>query len=431
MKKQYRYILERYKGKSTRYKCPQCGANRSKTFVRYVDTYTGLHVADDVGKCDRDDNCGHHYTPYQYFKEHGISPDDTPPPKKEVIEKPVPVSYIPNDIFKQSLTAYETNSFVKYLHTLFDTDTVNQLIARYFLGSTIKKQGGVIFWQVDAEGNIRTGKIMYFNPVTGKRLKEPNSLGWVHAQKYDTEHYIYPEYNLQQCFFGEHLLKEDYSRDVAIVESEKTAIIASVYLPQFIWIATGGKFGLSDSKYNVLKGRRVVLFPDINAYSYWKQKATELLKFAKVEVSDLLERVATKEERKEGLDLADFLVKMPLSEFLAQYARANEGALKNPNISMCVRDSPDTLFNYIAQSKQEPLLPLNKRELKAFIGHSGKLYIRQPDCPNRYAMYDSAEAYNKRLHLPYYESELFVMQDFKSWVEIDHSTLTVEIGLNP
>lgn len=423
MTKEYRYTLERYKGKSTRYKCPQCGANRSKTFVRYVDTYTGLYVADDVGKCDREHNCGYHYTPSQYFTEHGITPDSSPPPKVEVIEKPIPVSYIPNDVFKQSLTAYETNSFVKYLHTLFDADTVNQLIARYFLGSTIKRQGGVIFWQVDAEGNIRTGKIMYFNPVTGKRLKEPNALGWVHAQKYDAEHYMYPEYNLQQCFFGEHLLKEDKVRKVAIVESEKTAIIASVYMPDFIWLATGGIYGLNADKFKSLKNRDVILFPDINAYDDWVKKAKHLSGDARIVVSDYLEKNANDEQRKQGLDIADFLVLKPIKE--------TEGAFKNPNISTRILDNPDTLFNYIAQSKQEPLLPLNKRELKAFIGHSSKLYIRQPDCPNRYAMYDSAEAYNKRLHLPYYENELFVMQDFKAWVGIDLSSLTVEIGLNP
>ena len=35
---------------------------------------------------------------------------------------------------------------------------------------------------------------------------------------------------LKQCFFGEHLLREK-TMPVAIVESEKTAIISSVYLP--------------------------------------------------------------------------------------------------------------------------------------------------------------------------------------------------------
>jgi hypothetical protein len=48
-----------------------------------------------------------------------------------------------------------------------------------------------------------------------------------------------PAFQLSQCLFGEHLLK-DTETPVAIVESEKTAIIASCYYPEFIWLACGG-----------------------------------------------------------------------------------------------------------------------------------------------------------------------------------------------
>jgi hypothetical protein len=73
---------------------------------------------------------------------------------------------------------------------------------------------------------------MLNNPTTGKRIKEPfNHINW--AQKVLKE----PEYELKQCFFGEQLI--DKSKPVAIVESEKTAVIASGYLPQFIWLAAG------------------------------------------------------------------------------------------------------------------------------------------------------------------------------------------------
>lgn len=76
-------------------------------------------------------------------------------------------------------------------------------------------------------------------------------------------------YNLKQCFFGEHLLSEDKSRPVALVESEKTAIIASYYLPQFLWIASGGKNGcFNANSLSALAGRSVVLFPDLGATDY-------------------------------------------------------------------------------------------------------------------------------------------------------------------
>ena len=64
----YRYILEKYRGISTRYTCPQCG--RKHTFTRYIDTENNnQYLSDKVGKCNRLDKCGYHYTPRQYFTD--------------------------------------------------------------------------------------------------------------------------------------------------------------------------------------------------------------------------------------------------------------------------------------------------------------------------------------------------------------------------
>ena len=64
----YRYQLERYRGRSTRYNCPQCG--RKQVFTRYIDTYNNnIYINDKVGKCNRIDKCGYHYTPKQYFED--------------------------------------------------------------------------------------------------------------------------------------------------------------------------------------------------------------------------------------------------------------------------------------------------------------------------------------------------------------------------
>ena len=64
----YRFTLERYRGLSTRYTCPQCG--RKHTFTRYIDTENNnQYISDNVGKCNRLDKCGYHYTPKQYFTD--------------------------------------------------------------------------------------------------------------------------------------------------------------------------------------------------------------------------------------------------------------------------------------------------------------------------------------------------------------------------
>ncbi|MBR2428767.1 MAG: hypothetical protein IKB15_02155, partial [Alistipes sp.] len=40
-------------------------------FTRYIDTYNNnIYINDNVGKCNRLDKCGYHYTPKQYFEEH-------------------------------------------------------------------------------------------------------------------------------------------------------------------------------------------------------------------------------------------------------------------------------------------------------------------------------------------------------------------------
>jgi hypothetical protein len=56
---------------------------------------------------------------------------------------------------------------------------------------------------------------------------------------------------------------------VALVESEKSALIASHFLPQYLWIATGGKNGAFNKEaMSVLKNRQVLLFPDLGATNY-------------------------------------------------------------------------------------------------------------------------------------------------------------------
>ena len=71
----YRYQLEIYRCVSTRYTCPQCG--RKYTFTRYIDTENNnQYISENVGKCNRLDKCGYHYTPKQYFTDNPHKRDD-------------------------------------------------------------------------------------------------------------------------------------------------------------------------------------------------------------------------------------------------------------------------------------------------------------------------------------------------------------------
>ena len=308
---EHKYILEPYKGMNTRYRCPSC-QQRDKTFSLYIDTETGEHIHPSVGRCNRESNCGHHYTPKQYFQDNNIL-FETPQPKaykpRPVTPQSKPASFIPVEVFKASLRAQKINQFIQFLINLFEVEVASRLVSRYFIGTSKHWNGATVFWQIDKQGKVRTGKIMLYSPTTGKRVKNLElPVYWVHKALKQ------PEFELRQCLFGEHLLI-DKTKPVAIVESEKTAVIASVYLPQFIWVAVGSLNNLTAEKCSILKGRTVTLFPDLNGFEKWSNKAKELSHLAIFTVSDLLERKATEAEKNQGFDIADYLIKFNYKEF--------------------------------------------------------------------------------------------------------------------
>lgn len=299
--KEYNYILEPYNGTKTRFTCPNCGAKQS--FVKYIISDTKEYLSDHVGRCNKEIKCGYHYKPKQYFDDNKIA-EFKPQfkPQKPTIQKEP--DFVDVELFVQSLKAYDKNNFVSFLIKLFGQEVTNELIAKYYIGTSKKWNGATIFWQIDEQMKVRTGKIMLYNPETGKRIKEPyNHFSWVHKNLNN------PDFNLNQSLFGLHLIKGN-RKPIAVVESEKTAIISSVYLPDFIWLATGGLNNLSKSRFESLRGRKVVLYPDLGAYDKWKEKAEELKTICSISVSDLLEQVATQQERINGFDVADYLIRL-------------------------------------------------------------------------------------------------------------------------
>ena len=97
---------------------------------------------------------------------------------------------------------------------------------------------------------------------------------------------------------------------MAIVESEKSALIASAVFPDLIWLAAGNLNGLSLEKCQVLKNRKVTLFPDLGAFEKWSDKAMIIEKECncKINISTLLEDIATPEAKSKGFDIADYII---------------------------------------------------------------------------------------------------------------------------
>lgn len=292
----YQNILDK---SSKKFVCPNCN---QKTLKRFIESETGNFLAENYGRCDRESKCGYFVKPsnekshFSTFK----------------IPEVVPTSYINNKLMMQTKFDYNRNNFVGFLLKYFDAKQVREALEFYHIGTSkyrfrnfdfpnyISENGANIFWQIDNRNRVRTGKIMLYNDRSGKRIKEPfNHINWVHSVL------KLKDYNLKQCLFGLHLINADLSKPIAIVESEKTAIIMSIEAPDFIWLATGSKGNLKEELLQPLKNRKIILHPDKGEFDDWQKVVIQLkAKGYKIAISDLLEQM----ELEQGFDLADYFI---------------------------------------------------------------------------------------------------------------------------
>lgn len=309
MQTEYRFRLKPYKVPSDRTECPSCHTRRS--FVPYIDTEGKITFPPYVGRCNRENKCGYHYPPKRYFLEHPETKGElvsnqvstfVASPPKPLVEP----YYFPSSMMEQSMKCYQDNNFYLFLISRFGEEAANGLVRRFHIGTASHKRGSCVFWQVDVEGRIRDAKVMLYDAVSGHRCKDVHPT-WAHSLT------GIPLERTRQCFFGEHLLPVHPGLPVGIVESEKTVVIASHHIPEYVWLATGGSEGmLRKGNLEILKGRKVVLFPDLGQMANWQAKAGMMrLQGIDVKVYTYLEEHATEEEKEEGLDIADYLLNEP------------------------------------------------------------------------------------------------------------------------
>lgn len=186
----------------------------------------------------------------------------TPPAPQPILEP----DYINAKVMVESFGNYNQNPLALFLAKLVGVEKAKQVIKTYNIGTD--KNGEVIFWQMDMEGKIRTGKMMKYNLTDSvdtflkkdcKRVHEGNEADWKHPTTNG--------FNLVQCYFGVHQLNANPDKKVMIVEGEKTAVFGSIYLPQYVWLSCGGSgnlLGKDCTKLPALQGRDVILFPDLS-----------------------------------------------------------------------------------------------------------------------------------------------------------------------
>lgn len=308
MTNDYRYRLDNSRPR-IKVTCHAC--RRPRRLVRYVDTQTGMFLADHVGKCDRIFKCGYHYTPSDYFRDHPCRNDFTfrRPVSLHINKQTSKPSFIERSRMVESMSRCQSSALFRFLSSLWGNDEALRLFRLYNVGATSRMNDAAVFWQVDVNGFIRTGKIMRYGN-DGRRVKEDGLVNfmWAHRMKSMVDNP--DDFNLVQCFFGEHLFSSYPDSKVMIVESEKSAIIASHYYPQYLWLASGGCCGcFNQTASQVLKGREVWLVPDLDAEYRWRGKLAMLRTITPtVGIVTAISNMATPEQRAAKLDIADFLL---------------------------------------------------------------------------------------------------------------------------
>lgn len=288
---EYKWTLRKGGKKLT---CPQC---QQKRFVPYVSTADLKTLAgNEYGRCDREQSCGYNRYPGKEVSADGIA-------KVEIKPKP-PLRFYPAAVQTDTRTAL----FV-YVSRLLGVGNALAIWERYKIG---RDGSRTLFWQIAKDGTVRAGKSIPY-AENGHRIKtDEHPANWLHClpewRAYKTG------YELQQCYFGEHLLNASPGDKVVIVESEKTAAVLSQVSHGWVWLASGGSQGLKNpDKNKALEGREVWLLPDHGQYWNWATIAHE----NGWHIFDALE----KSPIFEGCDILDMLEAGALGMDLLKYAK--------------------------------------------------------------------------------------------------------------
>lgn len=343
----HRFILEQYKGPGSRYRCPSC--NQPRQFTRYIDKETGEHLAVDVGKCNREGKCGYHKKPREYFAEQPSTWETIRPIRyagPTMKAQPRPIDYLPSELITASCRNYQQNNLWQFFAHRIGEAAATDIFLKYQTGTANHWPGATAFWQVDEMGRARQCKVMQYDAATGKRVKSEREsfvafMGKKILDKSDA--------NLQQCFFGAHLLPLNPLAPVSIVESEKTAMWMAHHYPAHVWLATGGKNGCRWLDREVLKplmGRTVILFPDLDATAEWQKSAVKMAETirCRVAIVDEIESKATDQQRAEGWDIMDF--------HLLELSGAGGPIQSHPETARQVMSQPDAGPRVVPQQQQ-------------------------------------------------------------------------------
>ncbi len=277
----FRFELEQHPKRKG--KCPQCGHNQ---VFRFYQDLEGNRI-DTAGRCERVNSCGYHKTPTgedvvqrQIFTE-------TP--------KEVKVIHPSKELRKSFWFAVNQQGSPLHKYLINVLGISPEHLKKWFVGSEFK-HGKVltVFVFVNRFQKCVNAK-WFFYQDNGKRnktytahsLKQPED----QTKKYEI------------CLYGEHLLDTEKQKPVAVVESEKTALIASYFFEDVDWIAISSKNGLTGEKIQALFGRKIYFLCDADKSGRENSSINNLKTYEQnYEVIDLFP------DREDGSDIADGII---------------------------------------------------------------------------------------------------------------------------
>ena len=251
------------------------------------------------------------------------------PPPPRPAPPPLPMLVLPDAMVNARMINVDDNNLIRWIRTInwdsVQRRRIDDMLSCYCVGHS-PKNGMTIFWQIDEEKRVRTGKMMKYypdgHPKFGHRDKDGGyTFDWIHSALFrDKRH---PEYDedkqvMKQCYFGIHLLnkwkRKDIDQTVCIVESEKTALIMAIAYGNHanqVWMACGGLENLTREKLKPIidQHRPIILYPDRDGIQKWQQKV-EQLHYDRLTVDIKPVTEWWREEDGPKADIADVVVRM-------------------------------------------------------------------------------------------------------------------------
>jgi hypothetical protein len=187
---------------------------------------------------------------------------------------------------------------------------IESTLKQYGVGHA--RQGYTIFWQIDDKGHVRTGKFMLYKKDGHRDKTTPYNFTWAHTLLSKAGRIDMNTHDLDTTLFGMHLLSFHPDADINIVESEKTALLASIMWgnpDKWIWMASGGLSMLSRQRLQPIinQGRHIVLYPDRDGIESWKQQAL-LIGYRNLEVSTQYVTKYWRDKDGQKADIGDVIV---------------------------------------------------------------------------------------------------------------------------